>query len=191
MPGIASKPLCSHKTQGGGRVCSITALHHQMAKAYLGRHVGLDFHCGNVQFARSLRPETLNPPLTTPDARYINKVLEVKPSFETRGAGGAGGQDLESFGWSKPMGSHFGVGEFTTHFRTYFSGDWDVHWGYALWTHGHVCVTGKSSCPWCVVWIGGVGKRNPCVLQRANGSPSFTTKPPINPRPPKKGKPRA
>ena len=24
---------------------------------------------------------------------------------------------------------HFGVGEFTTHFRTYFSGDWDVHWG--------------------------------------------------------------
>ena len=31
---------------------------------------------------------------------------------------------------SKPMGSHFGVGEFTTHFRTYFRGDWDVHWGY-------------------------------------------------------------
>ena len=27
---------------------------------------------------------------------------------------------------------HFGVGEFTTHFRTYFSGDWDVHWGYDL-----------------------------------------------------------
>ena len=32
---------------------------------------------------------------------------------------------------SKPMGSHFGgFSEFTTHFRTYFSG-WigDVHWG--------------------------------------------------------------
>ena len=29
----------------------------------------------------------------------------------------------------KPMGSHFGVGEFTTHFRSHFSGDWDVHWG--------------------------------------------------------------
>ena len=27
---------------------------------------------------------------------------------------------------SKPIGAHFGVGEFT-HFRTYFSGDWDVH----------------------------------------------------------------
>ena len=27
------------------------------------------------------------------------------------------------------LGSHFQVGEFTTHFRTYFSGDWDVHWG--------------------------------------------------------------
>ena len=33
---------------------------------------------------------------------------------------------------SKPMGSHFGVGEFTTHFRTYFSWHWDVHWGYDL-----------------------------------------------------------
>ena len=30
---------------------------------------------------------------------------------------------------SKLMGSHFGVGEFTAHFRLYFSGDWDVHWG--------------------------------------------------------------
>ena len=36
------------------------------------------------------------------------------------------------------MGSHFGTGEFTTHFRTYFS-DWDVHWG-TIWvlTHGHL-----------------------------------------------------
>ena len=34
------------------------------------------------------------------------------------------------------MASHFGVGEFTTHFRTYFSGDWDVHWGYGILTHG-------------------------------------------------------
>ena len=24
------------------------------------------------------------------------------------------------------------VGRCTTHFRTYFSGDWDVHWGYGL-----------------------------------------------------------
>ena len=33
---------------------------------------------------------------------------------------------------SKPVGSHFGVGEFTTQIRTYFSGDWDVHWGYGI-----------------------------------------------------------
>ena len=32
----------------------------------------------------------------------------------------------------KPMGSHFGVGEFTTHARTYLSGDWDVLQGYDL-----------------------------------------------------------
>ena len=29
------------------------------------------------------------------------------------------------------QGCHFRVGEFT-HFRTNFSGDWDVHWGYNL-----------------------------------------------------------
>ena len=39
---------------------------------------------------------------------------------------------------SKPMESHFGVGEFTTRFRTYLNGDWDVHWGYGLLTHGPI-----------------------------------------------------
>ena len=28
-----------------------------------------------------------------------------------------------------------GIGEFTTHFRTYF-GDWQVHW-YGILSHGH------------------------------------------------------
>ena len=27
------------------------------------------------------------------------------------------------------LGSHFGVGEFITYFRLYFSGDWGVHLG--------------------------------------------------------------
>ena len=40
------------------------------------------------------------------------------------------------------MGSHFGVGEFTTHFRTYVRGDWDAHCGYDLdfdpWQYGFV-----------------------------------------------------
>ena len=36
---------------------------------------------------------------------------------------------------SKPMRSHFGVGKFTTHFRTYSGGDWDVHWGYEVLAH--------------------------------------------------------
>ena len=39
---------------------------------------------------------------------------------------------------SKPMVPFWLVGEFTTHFRTYFSGDWDVHWGYGVLTHGHM-----------------------------------------------------
>ena len=50
--------------------------------------------------------------------------------------------DPQPFGCgSKPMGSHFGVGEFTTHVRTYFSWDWYVHWGYdSDLTHGHLDV---------------------------------------------------
>ena len=44
---------------------------------------------------------------------------------------------------SKPLGSHFGVGEFTTHFRTYFSGDWDVHWPNGLvFVLGNPCTCG-------------------------------------------------
>ena len=33
---------------------------------------------------------------------------------------------------SKAMGSHFGVG------AVYFGGDWDVHWGYGILTHGQL-----------------------------------------------------
>ena len=43
------------------------------------------------------------------------------------------------------MGSHFEVGETTTHFTLFwctthrdFSGDWDVHWVYGVLTHGHL-----------------------------------------------------
>ena len=45
------------------------------------------------------------------------------------------------FTWLQNQWHHFGVGEFTTHFRTYFSGwiESDVHWGYDLafdpWPH--------------------------------------------------------
>ena len=41
--------------------------------------------------------------------------------------------------WVKTvLGSHFGVGELTTHFRTEFSGDWDVYWVYWILTHGQI-----------------------------------------------------
>ena len=44
------------------------------------------------------------------------------------------------------LGSHFGVGEFTTHFSTFFS--WDRGWdcGYDL---GHFCSGGSSCNPFC------------------------------------------
>ena len=33
---------------------------------------------------------------------------------------------------SKPFWDPIWVGEFTTQFRTYLGGDWDLHWGYDL-----------------------------------------------------------
>ena len=45
---------------------------------------------------------------------------------------------------------HFGVGE--SYILGYCSGDWDVHWGYGLLTHGHLAVgqkwgNPKMACP--------------------------------------------
>ena len=58
--------------------------------------------------------------------------------------------------WSKPLKGIIliGIGEFTTHFRTYFSGDWDVHWGYGLLlvTHGHMPPTQQSIAS-AEVWL--------------------------------------
>ena len=41
-----------------------------------------------------------------------------------------------------------GIGEFITHFRTNFSGDWDVHWGYDL-----------GFDPWPGVLFGGFARK--------------------------------
>ena len=56
--------------------------------------------------------------------------------------------------WVKTvLGSHFGVGAPPS--LVYFSGDWDVHWGYGLLTHGHLdsrCSLEKGPvfpCPTC------------------------------------------
>ena len=38
-------------------------------------------------------------------------------------------RDVRTLTHVKINGTHFGVGECTTHFRTYFSRDWDVHRG--------------------------------------------------------------
>ena len=60
---------------------------------------------------------------------------------------------------------HFGVG--APPILDYFSGDWDVHWGYRLLTHGHIfqplAVTGSGygglgGPP----RIGGDGSSGPC-----------------------------
>ena len=49
---------------------------------------------------------------------------------------------------SKPMGSHVGVGEFTIHFRTSFSGWIGMFTGGTIWllTHGQICTAGLGPC---------------------------------------------
>ena len=42
---------------------------------------------------------------------------------------------------SKPMVSHFGWVHLV-----YFSGDWDVHWGYGILTHGELLVDKEHIC---------------------------------------------
>ena len=37
----------------------------------------------------------------------------------------------------------------TTNFRTYFSGDWDVRWGYGNLTHGHMLIQDHSKGSHC------------------------------------------
>ena len=53
--------------------------------------------------------------------------------------------------WVKTvLGSHFGIGEFTTHFRTYFSGDWDVHRGHG--SSEHAPLPAKEFFSWLNLW---------------------------------------
>ena len=40
------------------------------------------------------------------------------------------------------------VGDYTTYFRTYFSGDWDVDWRHGLLSHGHTESNRKSDSGW-------------------------------------------
>ena len=60
--------------------------------------------------------------------------------------------------WVKTNGIPF-WGRCTTHFRTNFSQDWDVHWGYGILTHGQIrthlqpAVHLYLKCP-CVVYFG-------------------------------------
>ena len=42
---------------------------------------------------------------------------------------------------------HFGVG--APPILAYFSGDWDVHWGYRILTHGHLAVAQKDVSQTC------------------------------------------
>ena len=52
-------------------------------------------------------------------------------------------------------------GRCTTHFRTYFSGDWDVHWGYGILTHGQMVGLGVVPLHHGPLWAG--GKRSEMV----------------------------
>ena len=62
------------------------------------------------------------------------------------------------------MGSHFGVG--APPILVYFSGDWEVHWGYRLLTHGRIGnqrTTPKSRGKWLVTYESGDSQGLSCL----------------------------
>ena len=80
------------------------------------------------------------------------------PAQRQRGADGGGAAWLNSvfenrfgFAWQNRLGIPFWlVGEFTTRFRTYFRGDWDVLWGnrgFDPWPFGWAL-----GCRQCLTW---------------------------------------
>ena len=72
-------------------------------------------------------------------ARILDSCIQAtsKPSSHDAGVG-----TRLSYGCgSKPFWSHFGAG--APPILVYFSGDWDVHWGYGILTHGHMNDFGK------------------------------------------------
>ena len=80
-------------------------------------------------------PSTVQPPLVSTETSSHKK--DTPEDLPLPEAAMLNLQVLHGCG-SKPMGSDF-WGSCTTHFRTYFSGDWDVHWGDDLdfdpWPH--------------------------------------------------------
>ena len=72
---------------------------------------------------------------------------------------------------SKPMGSHFGWWVNSPPILAYFSGDWDVHRGYGILTHGNPCGLWLSKSrvtpKWHKPWFSGTRKNNtwPMVVE--------------------------
>ena len=70
---------------------------------------------------------------------------------------------------SKPMVSFWG--RCTTHFRTYFRGDWDVHRGCRILTHGLLCLE-QTFGPRGAHWFKKALGRCPASLRRPNACES-------------------
>ena len=62
------------------------------------------------------------------EARLPNDQIRIPLTINFPEAGRERVHRLPPGGGPKPMVPFLGVGEFTTHFRTYSSGAWDVHW---------------------------------------------------------------
>ena len=58
--------------------------------------------------------------------------------------------------------SHFGAG--APPILDYFSGDWDVQWGYGIWTHGQMCLNNRPLAP----FKGKHTRRRRCLEMLAN-----------------------
>ena len=101
--------------------------------------------------------------VTTREGRRFGRAERAWPELEASGVGGAHGASgaksngragqnrfgvpfwrrANLFWGSRLFWYHFGRGELTTHVGLYFSGDWDVHWGYGVLTQGLLAVGEK------------------------------------------------
>ena len=95
----------------------------------------LDFRSKTKAHGQVFRPglpSQLEVKLSKPDGQV--PALEArKVDFSALRLFGARGKHKLTVVVKTILGSHFGVGELTTHFRTYFSGDWDVQDPWPNW----------------------------------------------------------
>ena len=90
----------------------------------------------------SMRPHQIDPFELQRNCR-VQELQHVSSSAQAKRAR-AVSRVSKTWPWVKTNGIPFWGFRCTTHFSTYFSGDWDVHQGYRVLTHSHSYSMGQN-----------------------------------------------